>query len=122
MMRIGPRSTHTLRRSALIVFLGALAQGAAVGPSLALPEASEAITLRHTAIEPIARKGTRNYVPGEGPETTQDAATPEKPDPAAEAKALQDCIAIWDEKTHITQAHWKDICKRQLKERGAQLH
>jgi hypothetical protein len=110
----------------LIALLGALELGASVYPSLALPEGTEVVGVRHAAFEPIARKGTRNYAPGEETapqDTTTDAtASPEKPDAAAEAKALQDCIAIWDEKTHITQAHWKDICKRQLKERGAQLH
>jgi hypothetical protein len=102
-----------------------LAQGATVSPSLALPDGAEVLAARQTVAEPVARKGTRNYAPGEE-STPQDATTdtttsPEKLDPAAEAKALQDCIAIWDEKTHITQSHWKDICKRQLKERGAQL-
>ena len=70
-------------------------------------------------VQRVARKGTRNYSPGDS--LTSDDNTPAKPDAIAEAKALEDCLRAWDAGTHITQSHWKEICKRQVNERGAQL-
>jgi hypothetical protein len=64
----------------------------------------------------LARKGTRNYVP----DTYSERAS-EDPSPASEAQALEDCMATWDEGTHISKSNWRDICHRQIKERGAQL-
>jgi hypothetical protein len=101
-----------------LALLCAIAQGAA-GPSLALPRNEATTATGHTLVQLIARKGTRSYSPGDA--TTSQDTTPAKPDPAVEEKALQDCIRTWDAATHITQSHWKEICKRQVEERGAQL-
>lgn len=67
-------------------------------------------------IEPVQRKGTRAY--------KADGAQPAAPD-AAQAKspsgdeALAQCIATWDAGTHISPSKWREICKRQLKDRDA---
>jgi hypothetical protein len=112
---------RSLRRLNLrpLVLLCAIAQAAA-GPSLALPRSQAPAAAKNDLVQLVARKGTRNYVPGESMGSTDDA-TSAKTDPAADEKALQDCIGTWDANTHITPSHWRDICKRQIKERGAQL-
>ena len=69
-------------------------------------------------VEPVARKGTRAYRP--------DDAAPAIPADASQAKspsgddALQQCIATWDEGTHISPSKWREICVRQLKENAAE--
>jgi hypothetical protein len=98
--------------------LGAIVQCAAAGPSFALPGNKPAVAPGPAFLQPIARKGTRNYVPDAIPDSQADTAAT---DPAAEKKALADCIEIWDAKTHITKSKWREICKRQIKERGALL-
>jgi hypothetical protein len=119
---------RTYRRLECLALAGAIALAAA-GPSLALPnlarsgDAPVAVAANHF-VELVARKGTRTYsaeeegaaaaTPTTTTTTTQDAARA-KPDPA---KALDDCMRTWDAGTHITQAHWKDICQRQANERG----
>jgi hypothetical protein len=116
---------RTHRRLECLALAGAIALAAA-GPSLALPglarsgDAPIAAAANHY-VELVARKGTRAYsAEGEAADPTAHAAatdetTPAKPDPA---KALDDCMRTWDAGTHITQAHWKDICQRQANERG----
>jgi hypothetical protein len=66
-----------------------------------------------------ARKGTRNYAPDATP--VQQDAGPAGAGAPSDAKALADCVAIWDAGTHITKSKWREICQRQLKERGPQL-
>ncbi len=66
----------------------------------------------------VARKGTRVY--DADTEVSHDASRAGS-DATSEAKALADCIAIWDQGTHITPGKWREICQRQLKERGTQL-
>lgn len=110
----------------LIVISGLLALGASAPVALALPEGATILAATDAAandpiVQSVARKGTRAYTPDSSSTAMPDTTTTEKADPAAEAKALQDCIAIWDEKTHISPSKWKEICKRQLRERGAQL-
>lgn len=65
------------------------------------------------------RKGTRLYRPDvsedydalvEGEEKA--AATHE---PTAEER-LEECMASWDDKTHITKSSWRLICQRQIKD------
>ncbi len=119
---------RSYRRLQCLALVSAVALTAA-GPSLALPglarsgDAPIAASENHF-IGLVARKGTRNYSPEEEgaaaamptttTTTTQDAA-PAKPD---HAKALEDCMRTWDAGTHITQAHWKDICLRQANDRA----
>jgi len=104
------------RRLPVVALCCAIAQWAAAGPSLALPGSEPLAASSPDLLRLVARKGTRNYTSETGmslPDTAADG-----PDPA---KALEDCIAIWDAGTHITKSKWREICKRQLKERGAQL-
>jgi len=108
----------TSRRLCVTALFCALAQGAAAGPSLA-PLSEPSAAPGFDLVQLAARKGTRNYMP-DAAEIPQDTE-PAKSDKASEAKALDDCIAIWDAGTHITKTKWRDICKRQIKERGAQL-
>ncbi len=67
-------------------------------------------------IEVQARKGTRLYSPD------GTAAAPTLPaDTATQAQsaedALEQCMNTWDTGTHITKSKWREICKRQLKDR-----
>ena len=126
------RTDRVLQCFALLcaIALGAAAPSLAL-PRLALPGGEPAAAAENPAESPIvefvARKGSRVYSPeAEAADPTAHAAAteetkPAKPDPAAEAKALDDCMRTWDASTHITQSHWKDICKRQINERGAML-
>ena len=63
------------------------------------------------------RKGTRIYTPdetqdykalveGEEKALTTHESTPQE--------KLDQCMASWDTKTHITKANWRKICDRQL--------
>ena len=36
-------------------------------------------------------------------------------EPTVEEK-LDECMASWDEKTHITKSSWRLICQRQIKD------
>jgi hypothetical protein len=60
------------------------------------------------------RKGTRNYTPDDAGATTE----PKDADSSAETEArnvrLENCMASWDSKTHITKSSWRKICERQL--------
>jgi hypothetical protein len=103
----------------LLVLCCVLAQGAAAGASLALPGSEPTAAAGSLVLPVAARKGTRNYAPDAAP-VVQDAG-PAGADAASDAKALADCIAIWDAGTHITRSKWREICQRQLKERGPQL-
>lgn len=104
------------RQFPVLPLLGALLLGAVAGPSFALPGGEPVAKSRPALWQPAARKGTRNYVPDTAPAATPDTAP--ATDPAAHAKALEDCIAIWDAKTHITKSKWREICERQIKERA----
>ncbi len=108
----------TSRRLSVLALFGAIAQCAVAGPSLALPGSEPIAASGPVLLQLVTRKGTRNYFLEDG---TAPEASPVGSDPASEAKALEDCIAIWDAGTHITKSKWREICQRQLKERGAQL-
>ena len=63
------------------------------------------------------RKGTRVYTP-DGSEDYRTLVEGEEkaiatPEQAAKEK-LDQCMASWDTKTHITKANWWKICERQL--------
>lgn len=100
----------------LVALCWAGAQWAAAGSVSALP--GERIAVAAAPVVFVARKGTRNYMPDSPPPAD---ASSDGNDAERQAKALADCIAIWDEKTHITKSKWREICHRQLKERGPQL-
>ena len=88
--------------------------------TIAIASAAAAPLPSKTASEPIvrrvARKGTRNY-PDDGEALTVPTTTPTG-DAAADHDALKECMDIWDAATHITKSKWREICARQIKERG----
>jgi hypothetical protein len=93
---------------------------AATAPALAFSRSELMACPGPAFVQLAARKGTRTYTPDDGATAaTPQETAPAQPDPAAEAKALEDCIAIWDAGTHITKSKWREICQRQIKARGA---
>jgi hypothetical protein len=96
-----------------------IAVAAYCDPAQAL-QGSVAFTPRTNAhsfvVEIQGRKGTRNYG-SDGVEVTTEskgstdssAETPE-----ARQERLEQCMASWDSKTHITKDNWRKICVRQL--------
>lgn len=96
----------------------------AVGPVAAfsaprLPAAAMSVVASEQPVLHLAaRKGTRNFQPdGAG---TPPPSTAGQPDVAASADstALEQCMATWDSGTHITKSRWREICQRQINERG----
>lgn len=94
----------------VIVVLGALLAG--VADTSALPSAGSE---PRSPFQLAARKGTRNYSADSTamPQATDSAAVSER---QSAEKALADCMATWDVKTHISKAKWREICRRQLRE------
>ena len=103
----------SLARSLVLVLCAAQAGHGALAASVIAPPAVDMAQV----VEPAARKGTRAY--------KSDSVTPAVPADAAQAKsppsddALKQCIATWDAGTHISPSKWREICKRQLKDRDA---
>ena len=63
-------------------------------------------------VEPAQRKGTRNYRPdGSAPATTDGGS---QTSTISKNEKLDQCMATWDEGTHITKSKWREICLRQL--------
>ena len=63
------------------------------------------------------RKGTRIYTPDEAEDYAAVVEAQEKAAATHEQTAkekLDQCMASWDTKTHITKANWRKICERQL--------
>jgi hypothetical protein len=60
------------------------------------------------------RKGTRNYVPGDSAEATDAESGTSTEKPKTREERIEQCMASWDSKTHITKANWRKICDRQL--------
>jgi hypothetical protein len=88
-------------------------------PAQAL-EGSVALTPRTDAhsfvVEIQGRKGTRNYGSDGVEVTTQSKGTADSSAETPEARQarLEQCMASWDSKTHITKDNWRKICVRQL--------
>jgi len=65
------------------------------------------------------RKGTRLYRPDvpdeEGDLTEGEEKAAAAHEPTVEER-LDQCMASWDEKTHITKSSWRLICQRQIKD------
>jgi hypothetical protein len=93
---------------------------AARDPAFAL-DASEVFA---TGFQPLVikvegRKGTRLYRPDDSegydlPVEGKEKATATH-EPTAEDR-LEECMASWDEKTHIPKSSWRLICQRQIKD------
>jgi hypothetical protein len=100
--------------------LGNLAKLVLVSVVVLAAQPVGAVPLQHkeAAAAPLVRvagrKGTREYVPGESGALTVPSGTETPP----ERDTLEACMAIWDAGTHITKPKWREICKRQIKERA----
>jgi hypothetical protein len=84
----------------------------------AMPVAHSGVTALHLA----ARKGTRNYRPGDAgtaTPTTTTTPSPAEPADAVDTRTLEGCMATWDKGTHITKSRWREICKRNANDRGS---
>ena len=105
---------------ALFCFMSAQLVSAATGGDAVLAlQRSEALMTganAHSFIVKIGgRKGTRNYSPDDAGAATE----PKDAESSAEATEarkvrLENCMASWDSKTHITKSSWRKICERQL--------
>jgi hypothetical protein len=82
--------------------------------ALQSPEAFTAGPNAHTFVVEIeGRKGTRNYDGGATSES-KDRTDSSSETPEARQVRLEQCMASWDSKTHITKDNWRKICVRQL--------
>jgi hypothetical protein len=66
----------------------------------------------NTLVEQVQRKGTRNYRPDGAEAAGTDAGSPTTT--ISRDEKLTQCMATWDEGTHITKSKWREICLRQL--------
>ena len=109
-------------RALFWLFCAAVLAVAARDPALAL-EGSKvtAIGSNPFVVKTEGRKGTRIYAPDESEDYRALVEGEEKatgsPGQTAKEK-LDQCIASWDTKTHITKANWRKICERQLSDGG----
>ena len=99
-------------------------------PALAL-EGSKvfAIGSNSLVVKTEGRKGTRVYTPDESVDygalvegqekatATTESTAQQKTESTAQQK-LDQCMASWDTKTHITKANWRKICERELSDGG----
>ena len=100
------------------LFCVALLALAARDQALAL-DASKATAIGSNpfVVKTEGRKGTRVYTPDETQdykalvEGEEKALATHEPTPQ---EKLDQCMASWDTKTHITKANWRKICERQL--------
>lgn len=99
-----------LMRPLLLSLVCALPLGAA---SVAAPVVADATVDPAQLSEPAARKGTRNYRPGEDATVPADAAAA-KDDTMSVKDKLSQCMDTWDKGTHISKGKWREICQRQL--------
>ena len=89
-------------------------------PTLAL-EGSKVFTAHpHIVVVNIGgRKGTRLYRPDDS-EPYDDMVEGEDKTTATHQptveERLEECMASWDDKTHITKTSWRLICERQIKD------
>ena len=93
---------------------------AARDPAFALDVSKVFATGFHPlVIKTEGRKGTRLYRPDVPDEESDLTEAEEKAaaahEPTVEEK-LDECMASWDEKTHITKSSWRLICQRQIKD------
>jgi len=92
---------------------------AARDPALALDASKVFATGFHPlVIKTDGRRGTRLYRPDDSEsydplvEGEEKATATHEPTPE---ERLEECMASWDEKTHITKSSWRLICQRQIK-------
>ncbi len=89
-------------------------------PATALPgsDAFSKIVTRFVspAVIVTGRKGTRGYEPDDIGTTAlaKDDASSFAGTPEARQQKIEECMASWDNKTHIAKDDWKKICIREL--------
>ena len=93
---------------------------AARDPAFALDACKVFATGFHPlVIKTDGRRGTRLYRPGDtesdDPLVEGEEKTTATHEPTTEER-LEECMASWDEKTHITRSGWRLICQRQIKD------
>jgi hypothetical protein len=64
-----------------------------------------------------ARKGTRNYQPGDD---TPAASSDRQTATSKGGQALDRCLASWDADTHMSKEEWRESCQRVIRERASQ--
>jgi hypothetical protein len=98
-----------------------LVSAGATNPALAL-HGSHVLTTSSYArvyvVEIEGRKGTRNYAPDNAGAATEPTDTTSSRADTSETRQerIEQCMASWDSKTHITKSSWRKICERQLSE------
>jgi hypothetical protein len=97
----------------LLVFAAAsdtaTAQGSAAPSTIFAKPASQVVMV-------TGRPGTRNYEPDDVGAATlaKHDASSSAETPEAWQQRLEECMASWDNKTHITKDDWRKICIREL--------
>jgi len=95
---------------------------AARDPVLALERSKvSAIGSNPLVVKTEGRKGTRVYTPDDSVDYGALVEGQEKATATTESTAqqkLDQCMASWDTKTHITKANWRKICERELSDGG----
>ncbi len=86
-----------------------------IAPAAAEPVLAKAVS--EPIVQRVARRGTRNYYADDG-EALTVPATPTTDTAAVSHDALKECMDVWDAATHITKSKWREICARQIRERG----
>ena len=103
-------------RALFWIFCAALLAFASRDRALAL-EGSKvtAIGSNPVVVRTEGRKGTRIYTPDPSEDGLEKAtSSPEQ----TKKEKLDQCMASWDTKTHITKANWQQICQRELSNGG----
>ena len=66
-----------------------------------------------------ARKGTRNYRPdGAPPLAPVNTGSQSQDATSNNTQTLEQCMATWDQDTHMTKNAWRETCRRLMKERA----
>jgi hypothetical protein len=86
----------------------------AIAPAAAAPLPEAAVS--EPFVQGVARKGTRNYDPGDSDALTVPSTATD--DEAVDRDPLKECMETWDAATHITKSKWREICERQIRERA----
>ena len=90
-----------------VYFTGAQAAPAAQSAGLIATNSSPLV------VKIEARKGIRLY----GPDVPDEGAMRGESLPSEQTakEKIDQCMASWDTKTHITKSSWREICEREIK-------
>lgn len=70
------------------------------------------------AVGQTARKGTRNYQPGDSATMAPGTTGQTSKTSTSGTQALDNCMAYWDPGTHMSKAEWRVSCERLISERA----